>query len=1060
MRSDLHPMQVPAASTAVGMQAGQHPKSSSFSQRQLLSRELKLMAWVMALLSVGAWSATAVLLLWPQLLGIGSDGVGAWLSVAQPLGAVTAVALIMVLALALWRGQKAWNRLREGAELIEGAFSSLTAGLAIWDESDRLVAFNQAFLNLYDPLRPSIRVGAPYEDLVRAYFRVAPKEVIAGRSLEQFVAESVRRHRDGLGIEVVRNHGGRWMKLSDARMPQGGIVSLRVDVTEEHLREIEGRKQRKVMDDLAEMTYDWFWRTDASGRFVEFNGLVEASFRMPASNLLGKRREELLGFEADEQDLAHYRACIDARRPFPWLCFRTLRGDGSPLWVAVTGRPLLDDKGDLLGYYGVGRDVSERESTFAALRQSEGRFRALTALATDWFWETDADLRITLVKAPEHNAPDLEKRLVGKTIAMLANRPQVCVDWVRLRKSLETRQAFRRVPYRVHDDASGMARYFEVSAEPIFEGDRFLGYRGLVWDVTEREGLIARLTESEGRFRALTELSSDWYWEMDESLRFVRVHRGARGMFDLKDHEIIGNQWWDLPGELVLPRSWDEHRVSLFAHKPFRDLVLRRVDENGQPVYYVASADPVFDASGLFMGYRGVGKEITEQVRSRESIERLATSDPLTRLANRQRFDEQASQVLASAYASGRNCALLFVDLDNFRLLNNGYGHRVGDRVLIEVAERMRKIVEAPNLLGRRGGDELVVLLTDAEKTELAVQKAQALIQSITAPISVQGMEVSVTPSIGIAFFPQDGADLDSLLNAADAAMYQAKENGRQTYAFYTPAVARRVDLRLRLEQRLQRAVESRDFKLFYQPLVSLVDGKMMGAEALIRWKDAELGEISPAEFIPIAEESGLVVQLGDWVIREACRARRVWRQLGLDVPPVAVNFSGVQLRQIGCVENLLEVLAEHEVNSNEIEVEVTETGLLDTSAVARENLVRMRNAGIKLALDDFGVGFSSLSHLRDLPIHRLKIDRSFTVECMRDARTLTIVKAVIEMARSLGIAVTAEGIETQAQQTWMQHLGCDSAQGFLFARPMPADEFLKIFLDRHGVGRERSLMH
>jgi EAL domain-containing protein (putative c-di-GMP-specific phosphodiesterase class I) len=321
-------------------------------------------------------------------------------------------------------------------------------------------------------------------------------------------------------------------------------------------------------------------------------------------------------------------------------------------------------------------------------------------------------------------------------------------------------------------------------------------------------------------------------------------------------------------------------------------------------------------------------------------------------------------------------------------------------------------------------------------------------------------MEVSVTPSVGISFFPQDGVDLDSLLNAADAAMYQAKDSGRRTFAFYTPTVARRVDLRLRLEQRLRKAVESRDFKLFYQPLVSLTDGKMVGAEALIRWRDAELGDISPAEFVPIAEESGLIVGLGDWVIREACRHRQEWRLLGLDVPPVSINMAGVQLRQLGCVEGLLDVLNEYGVAASEVEVEVTETGLLDTSAVSRENLVRMRNAGVRIALDDFGVGFSSLAHLRDLPIHRLKIDRSFTVECMRDARTLTIVKAVIEMARSLGISVTAEGIETQAQQTWMQHLGCDSAQGYLFARPMASDDFVKLFIDRRGVGRERSLMH
>ncbi len=451
---------------------------------------------------------------------------------------------------------------------------------------------------------------------------------------------------------------------------------------------------------------------------------------------------------------------------------------------------------------------------------------------------------------------------------------------------------------------------------------------------------------------------------------------------------------------------------------------------------------------------------VAEQARAQERIELLATVDSLTQLANRQSFDERAARLLAGAYSDGKRCALLFIDLDNFRLLNNGYGHRVGDEMLAVVARRLRDIIVEPDLIGRRGGDELVALLVDIPGADRAVEVAQALIKSISEPARVLGMEVAVTPSVGISFFPQDGVDLDSLLNAADAAMYQAKESGRRTYAFYTPTVARRVDLRLRLEQRLRKAVESRDFRLHYQPLVSLADGKMVGAEALVRWRDAELGDISPAEFVPIAEESGLIVGLGDWVIREACRHRREWRALGIDVPPVSLNMAGVQLRQLGCVDDLLDVLGEYGVATSEIEIEVTETGLLDTSAVSRENLVRMRNAGIRIALDDFGVGFSSLAHLRDLPIHRLKIDRSFTVECMRDARTLTIVKAVVEMARSLGITVTAEGIETQAQQTWMQHLGCDSAQGYLFARPMTAEDFLKLFVDRRGAGRERSLMH
>lgn len=987
----------------------------------------------------------------------GRETLALWLHILQ---VTSATVLIGGLVLLLRHTRDELRRSQQRAASIEDAIVSLSMGVAVWDAQDRLIACNDAFRALYPPIRERFVVGARYQDLVRAYYPLAPADVVAARTLEQFVQDSRRRHGTSQVSEIVRHHGDRWLQMTDARTPQGGIISFRMDVTEQHLFEVELRKRRKVMDDLAELTYDWFWRTDAQGRFVEFNGSIEEHFRMPVARLLGKTREQLPGFEADPQQLAAYRACIDACRPFPWFHYRTLRGDGSPLWIAVTGRPLTDEKGEFIGYYGAGRDVTDRESTIAALRRSEGRFRALTLLATDWYWETDVDLRINVVKGPEQQVQALQPKLIGKTLAMLAEHPNFELDWPPMKALLEERRSFRRMPFRVKRDLRGQPGYFEVSAEPVFEGERFLGYRGLAWDVTEREALIARLTESESRFRALTELSSDWYWEMDDAFRVTRIRRGGlrESLFD--DNDSIGKLHWEVPGELLHPGSWDEHRVALRAHQPFRDLVVRRTAARGQIVYHASSADPVFDADGGFVGYRGVGKDITEQVRTRESIERLASSDPLTQLANRQRFDEQASQVLAGAYADGRNCSLLFIDLDNFRLLNNGYGHRVGDQVLIEVANRMKKIVTPPDLLGRRGGDELVILLTDVPRAELAVEKAQALIRSIAEPMRVLGMEVSVTPSVGIAFFPQDGADLDSLLNAADAAMYQAKDNGRKTYAFFTPSVARRVDLRLRLEQRLRKAVETRDFKLFYQPLVSLIDGKMTGSEALIRWKDVELGEISPSEFIPIAEESGLIVQLGEWVVREACRVRQVWRQLGLDVPPVAINFSGVQLRQLGCVEGLLEILSEYEVNPNEVEVEVTETGLLDTSPVARENLVRLRNAGVKLALDDFGVGFSSLSHLRDLPIHRLKIDRSFTVECMRDARTLTIVKAVIEMARSLGIAVTAEGIETQAQQTWMQHLGCDSAQGYLFARPMPADEFLKIFLDRKGVGRERSLMH
>lgn len=251
---------------------------------------------------------------------------------------------------------------------------------------------------------------------------------------------------------------------------------------------------------------------------------------------------------------------------------------------------------------------------------------------------------------------------------------------------------------------------------------------------------------------------------------------------------------------------------------------------------------------------------------------------------------------------------------------------------------------------------------------------------------------------------------------------------------------------RSRLKTRAFAAVERGDFSLVYHPLVSLGDGRILGAEALLRWQDADFGNVAPAELISLAEETGLIFRLGEWVLHEVCGTLRAWRSQYSHRIPVSVNMGGVQLCQAGCAEQLLAILQQHVVEPEELEVEITETSLIDTSSLARRNLALLRNAGVRIALDDFGIGFSSLSHLRDLPIHRLKIDRSFTIECMRDARTLTIVKGVIDMARSLGIAVAAEGVETQAQQQWMHHIGCDAAQGFLFCQPLSAEVFARQF--------------
>lgn len=975
---------------------------------------------------------------------------------------VAAVVLLVGAASWLRNGGADVAQAVERASAIEAAVESMSAGLAIYDRDDRLVECNEAYRRLYPEVRHLLRPGVTHEELLRAYYPTAPATLVGGRSLQQYIGDTLRRRQlDVPFTDRVRFLHGQWVMMSDCRTVDGGMISLRSVLSEEELQSMAISRQRRAMEDLADLTHDGFWRTDANGRVVELSPVTAAMAGRRRDEMLGRPVRRLPGYWADGKQQSELEERVRRREPFPWFRFRIERADGKTTWLAACGKPVVHADGSFGGYYGAVRDISEAESTIHALRRDEERFRALARLVTEWYWETDASLNYTLVRGSSEFDVHLMEAMIGKPFGQSAVGE---VDEAGRRAAItamQRRQPLQRLPMRVRY-ADRPDRVFEISAEPMFRGDVFIGYRGLSLDVTERTALIDGLVASEARFRALTELSSDWYWEMDSEFRFTRVETGAKGPASglLPADELIGRRRWELDVALIQPASWDEHRAMLQARQPYRDLLTRGLGRDGSVHYVSSSGDPVFDASGSFVGYRGVSKDVTDQVRAKESIERLARVDSLTQLANRHAFDEQARAELAQAYAQGRHCALLFIDLDNFRLLNNGYGHRAGDEVLRTVAARLQREIPPPRLLGRRGGDELVALVGDARQPEATIELARRLIGAISAPMRVLGLDLVVTPSIGVSFFPQDGIDLEALVNAADAAMYEAKESGRATYALYTPAVARRVDLRLRLEQRLRKAIESREFMLYFQPTVSLADGRIVSAEVLVRWTDAEVGEVSPAEFIPIAEESGLVVGLGEWVLREACKARQAWRQMGLEIPTLAVNIAGVHLRQPGYVESLLATLAEHEVAPAEVEIEVTETGLLDTSATVRENLVQLRQAGVRLALDDFGVGFSSLAHLRDLPIHRLKIDRSFTVECMRDARTLTIVKAVIEMARSLGIRITAEGVETRAQQDWMQQLGCDSAQGYLFSRPLTPEEFKQIYVEQRDTGQRRSLMH
>ena len=447
-----------------------------------------------------------------------------------------------------------------------------------------------------------------------------------------------------------------------------------------------------------------------------------------------------------------------------------------------------------------------------------------------------------------------------------------------------------------------------------------------------------------------------------------------------------------------------------------------------------------------------------------ERIERLAYFDPLTELPNRQRCLDTAERQFAEAARTGEAVAVVYLDLNSFKRINDTFGHSAGDAVLRTVGDRLTRSIDGPDgkpahvSLARFGGDEFVILVRHPEAGSLALRLAEKCSAGFKEPIVHEGLEFYSTPSIGVALYPKDGTDVATVLKHADTAMYQAKTGNAAPIAVYVPAMSSRLRDWLELEARLRRAVQEDRVQLRYQPKFSLRDQRLSGVEALLRWYDSEHGEVSPTRFIEIAEDSGLILEMGSWVVRAACRQLRQWLDAGFPVP-VAINVSGKELLH-GDPARVVELeAAAAGVPPALIEIEITESVLVHDSAKVRQALARLRQLGCRIALDDFGTGYSSLAYITRFPPDRLKIDKAFVRNVDRSASDAAIANAILSLAKTLGLVVTAEGIERQSQLDWLRTRGCDEAQGFLLAKPLTAAELEERFLrGNRAVGDVTSL--
>ncbi|MGD8378845.1 MAG: EAL domain-containing protein [Gammaproteobacteria bacterium] len=501
------------------------------------------------------------------------------------------------------------------------------------------------------------------------------------------------------------------------------------------------------------------------------------------------------------------------------------------------------------------------------------------------------------------------------------------------------------------------------------------------------------------------------------------------------------------------PGRRDQLRALLEKQGYYKNEEVEYIRSDGSHFIGVNNAVAVHDANGNVLYYDGAIYDITERKQAEEQVHRLAHYDSLTDLPNRMLLRDRMSQGLSHVRRNGTKLAVLFLDLDRFKTVNDSLGHDIGDELLRTVARRLASVLRTHDTVSRQGGDEFVIVVLDVQSRQDVARVAAKLLEVVAQPYDINGEELHITPSVGISLYPDDGTEIETLIRNADAAMYQAKENGRFNFQFFTQDMSTVAMERLSLENSLRQALDRDEFVLRYQPQVSLSTGEIIGVEALIRWNHPKRGMVPPGDFIPLAEQTGLIVPIGEWVLATACRDNQAWRMAGLPALPVSVNLSAIQFRRRNLHRVIAGILAETGLPPELLELEVTESVVMHESHDAQLAVSRLNELGIRLAIDDFGTGYSSLGYIKRFRIDRLKIDQSFVRDAPRDPEDAAICRAIIMLAHSLRLQVIAEGVETEEQVAFLRDHQCDAIQGFCFSRPLPADDYRDLLAGGRRLG-------
>ncbi len=611
------------------------------------------------------------------------------------------------------------------------------------------------------------------------------------------------------------------------------------------------------------------------------------------------------------------------------------------------------------------------------------------------------------------------------------------------------------IEYRIMH-AGGDCRWVWERGVGVFDvSGALLAIEGLIQDITDRKRAFQALREAERRYHSLFENAIEGIFRTTPEGQYLDANPALARIYGFESSDELASSLRDIRAQLYVdPERRSEFMRIVKARGSISGFESQVYRKNGDVIWISENARAVTDDNGVVLHYEGTVEDVTDRKLYEARIQQQANYDTLTGLANRSLLNDRLQQALMMAATYGTRLAVVFVDLDRFKYINDSLGHHVGDQLLCVMSQRLRACVRDTDTVARLGGDEFVLLLNGLVETDSVSALLERMLLEIAAPWTTQNGQFDVTCSVGIAMYPDDGNDAQTLLKHADSAMYRAKERGRNNFQFFTSELNAQMTERLELESGLRRALERDQFCLYYQPRIDIATGAIIGAEALMRWRVSDTEIVQPGRFIPLAEETGLIVPMGQWALREACLQNQRWRAAGLLSLVVAVNVSLRQFQRDDFLYTITNVLQEAGLPADGLEIEVTESTVMHNAERLIDMLCDIKAMGVHIAVDDFGTGYSSLSYLKRFPVDRLKIDRSFVQDILFDKDGEAIVRTIIALGHNLGLKVVAEGVESAQQVDYLRNNGCDELQGFYYGRPMPAAEFEQLLRTGERVPR------